>query len=171
MAVKIQVKTANGIVDVAAETLKTSKVIENMLFQLGAPLKDNETLNLPAITNFQLEAIALYLDQLKTRAGENLSSLYMQDIETLSQNVLKKWIFELQRYGLKGLVEILQAADYLEIPFITKIAGYIIYKRLGSSSSENIRQLLQIEKDFSKQELANLEQYKYYDSQEKSHKW
>lgn len=141
-------------IKVAVDVIKQSKIVWQMLQDLGSEEANDEieALPIPNVNYAILKKIITWCEKHKDDAPEEENF----NEKKSTDNSLPKWDSEFLKVDQGTLFEIILAANYLDVPKLLDYACITVAEQIRGKSPEEIRKHFNIKNDFTEEEMERI---------------
>ena len=156
---KVKLKTSDNIIkEVDSNILMKSKLLDNLL----KDFKEEELFSLPDVDSKYLELVIKYLEHYKDFEPKEVPKPFPErtDEEFMKGILNDQWTYDyLTNQTLEELINLLNAADYLQIEGLINIIAAKLAHEMCNCEVEEARKKFGIECDMTEEEIAEIDRY------------
>ena len=156
---KVKLKTSDNIIkEVDSNILMKSKLLDNLLKDAN----EEELFSLPDVDSKYLELVIKYLEHYKDFEPKEVPKPFPErtDEEFMKGILNDQWTYDyLTNQTLEELINLLNAADYLQIEGLINIIAAKLAHEMCNCEVEEARKKFGIECDMTEEEIAEIDRY------------
>ncbi len=156
---KVKLKTSDNIIkEVDSNILMKSKLLDNLLKDFN----EEELFSLPDVDSKYLELVIKYLEHYKDMEPKEIPKPFPErtDEEFMKGILNDEWTYNyLTNQTLEELINLLNAADYLQIEGLINIIAAKLAHEMCNCEVEEARKKFGIECDMTEEEIAEIDKY------------
>jgi S-phase kinase-associated protein 1 len=156
---KVKLKTSDNIIkEVDSNILMKSKLLDNLLKDSN----EEELFSLPDVDSKYLELVIKYLEHYKDFEPKEVPKPFPErtDEEFMKGILNDQWTYDyLTNQTLEELINLLNAADYLQIEGLINIIAAKLAHEMCNCEVEEARKKFGIECDMTEEEIAEIDRY------------
>ena len=156
---KVKLKTSDNIIkEVDSNILMKSKLLDNLLKDSN----EEELFSLPDVDSKYLELVIKYLEHYKDFEPKEVPKPFPErtDEEFMKGILNDQWTYDyLTNQTLEELINLLNAADYLQIEGLINIIAAKLAHEMCNCEVEEARKKFGIEYDMTEEEIAEIDRY------------
>ena len=156
---KVKLKTSDNIIkEVDSNILMKSKLLDNLLKDFN----EEELFSLPDVDSKYLELVIKYLEHYKDFEPKEVPKPFPErtDEEFMKGILNDQWTYDyLTNQTLEELINLLNAADYLQIEGLINIIAAKLAHEMCNCEVEEARKKFGIEYDMTEEEIAEIDRY------------
>jgi len=156
---KVKLKTSDNIIkEVDSNILMKSKLLDNLLKDFNK----EELFFLPDVDSKYLELVIKYLEHYKDFEPKEVPKPFPErtDEEFMKGILNDQWTYDyLTNQTLEELINLLNAADYLQIEGLINIIAAKLAHEMCNCEVEEARKKFGIECDMTEEEIAEIDRY------------
>ena len=156
---KVKLKTSDNIIkEVDSNILMKSKLLDNLLKDFN----EEELFSLPDVDSKYLELVIKYLEHYKDFEPKEVPKPFPErtDEEFMKGILNDQWTYDyLTNQTLEELINLINAADYLQIEGLIKIIAAKLAHEMCNCEVEEARKKFGIECDMTEEEIAEIDRY------------
>jgi S-phase kinase-associated protein 1 len=156
---KVKLKTSDNIIkEVDSNILMKSKLLDNLLKDFN----EEELFSLPDVDSKYLELVIKYLEHYKDFEPKEVPKPFPErtDEEFMKGILNDQWTYDyLTNQTLEELINLLNAADYLQIEGLINIIAAKLAHEMCNCEVEEARKKFGIECDMTEEEIAEIDRY------------
>ena len=162
VAKKVKLKTSDNIIkEVDSDILMKSKLLRG-LFEDLEPEELEEIIALNGVDSKYLDLIIKYLEHYKDMEPKEIPKPFPErtDEEFMKGILNDQWTYDyLTNQTLEELINLLNAADYLQIEGLINIIAAKLAHEMCNCEVEEARKKFGIEYDMTEEEIAEIDRY------------
>ena len=156
---KVKLKTSDNIIkEVDSNILMKSKLLDSLLKDFN----EEELFSLPDVDSKYLELVIKYLEHYKDFEPKEVPKPFPErtDEEFMKGILNDQWTYDyLTNQTLEELINLLNAADYLQIEGLINIIAAKLAHEMCNCEVEEARKKFGIECDMTEEEIAEIDRY------------
>ena len=159
VAKKVKLKTSDNVIkEVDSDILMKSKLLEGLM----KDFEEEEIFTLPDVDSKNLDLVIKYLEHYKDMEPKEIPKPFPERTDDVFfRGILNDdWTFDyLQSQTLEGLINLVNAANYLQIDGLINIVAAKLAHEMCNCEVEEARQKFGIECDMTEEEIAEIDKY------------